>query len=111
MSATTPAVPIASLERALSGIEDRLSERETDLAQSRRQSADLGKQFDHPFEHEERLVDATKRQQKLIAALNITKSQATATAAEMTDQTRALAHEKCQSNRAITIALPQALCG
>lgn len=67
---------IASLEHALDSIEDRLRERETDLAQSRRQSADLAKQLDQPFEHEEKLATATKRQQEIITALDITKNQA-----------------------------------
>jgi N12 class adenine-specific DNA methylase len=67
---------IASLEHALDSMEDRLRERETDLAQSRRQSADLGKQLDQPFEHEEKLATATKRQQEIITALDITKNQA-----------------------------------
>lgn len=73
---------IASLEHALDGIEDRLRERETDLTQSRRQSADLAKQLDQPFEHEEKLADATKRQQELVAALDITKNQAALTVSQ-----------------------------
>jgi hypothetical protein len=36
----------------------------------------LTKQLDHPFEHTEKLVAATKRQQEIIAALDITKNQA-----------------------------------
>ena len=67
---------IASLEHALDSFEDRLRERETDLAQSRRQSADLTRQLDQPFEHEEKLATATKRQQEIITALDITKNQA-----------------------------------
>jgi N12 class adenine-specific DNA methylase len=67
---------IASLEHALDSFEDRLRERETDLAQSRRQSADLARQLDQPFEHEEKLATATKRQQEIITALDITKNQA-----------------------------------
>jgi N12 class adenine-specific DNA methylase len=67
---------VASLEHALDSFEDRLSERETELAQSRRQSADLAKQLDQPFEHEEKLATATKRQQEIITALDITKNQA-----------------------------------
>jgi N12 class adenine-specific DNA methylase len=67
---------IASLEHALESMGDRLRERETDLAQSRRQSADLAKQLDQPFEHEEKLATATKRQQEIITALDITKNQA-----------------------------------
>jgi N12 class adenine-specific DNA methylase len=72
----SPAGTIASLEHALDSFEDRLRERETDLAQSSRQSADLTKQLDQPFEHEEKLATATKRQQEIIAALDITKNQA-----------------------------------
>jgi hypothetical protein len=67
---------IASLEHALESMGDRLRERETDLVQSRRQSADLAKQLDQPFEHEEKLATATKRQQEIITALDITKNQA-----------------------------------
>ncbi len=40
---------IASLEHALDSIEDRLRDRETDLAQSRRQSSELVKQLDKPL--------------------------------------------------------------
>jgi hypothetical protein len=72
----SPAGTIASLEHALDSFEDRLRERETDLAQSRRQAADLAKQLDQPFEHEEKLAVATKRQHEIIAALDITKNQA-----------------------------------
>ncbi len=67
---------IASLEHALDSFEDRLHERETELAQSVRQRCDLEKQLDQPFEHEEKLAVATKRQQEIIAALDITKNQA-----------------------------------
>jgi N12 class adenine-specific DNA methylase len=44
---------IASLEYALDSMEDRLRERETHLVQSRRQSTDLARQLDQPFEHGE----------------------------------------------------------
>jgi N12 class adenine-specific DNA methylase/predicted O-methyltransferase YrrM len=77
---------IASLEHALDSMGDRLREREIDLAQSRRQSADLGKQLDQPFEHEEKLATATKRQQEIITALDITKNQASAKVGEGLDQ-------------------------
>ncbi len=71
----SPAGTIASLEHTLDSFEDRLREREADLAQSRQQSADLTKQLDQPFEHGERLDSATKRQQEIIAARDITKNQ------------------------------------
>jgi N12 class adenine-specific DNA methylase len=77
---------IASLEHALDSIEDRLRERETDLAQSRRQIVDLTNQFEQPFEHEEKLAVATKRQQEIVTALDITKNQAAATIDEGTEQ-------------------------
>ena len=57
---------------------DRLGERENDLKQYHKQSADLTKQLDHPFEHEEKLSAATKRAQEIVAALDITKNQASA---------------------------------
>jgi len=72
----SPAGTISSLEHTLDSFEDRLRERETDLGQSCRQSADLAKQLDQPFEHEEKLVAVTNRQQEIIAALDITKNQA-----------------------------------
>jgi N12 class adenine-specific DNA methylase len=67
---------ISSVEHALSSLEDRLREREADLRQYHRQSDDLAKQLDHPFEHEEKLTTATKRQQEIVASLDITKNQA-----------------------------------
>jgi hypothetical protein len=72
----SPTGTIASLEHALDSIEDRLRERETDFAQSRRQIDDLTNQFEQPFQHEEKLAVATKRQQEIVAALDITKNQA-----------------------------------
>jgi len=65
---------IASVEHALESMEDRLRERESDLKQYRKQSEDLTRQLDHPFEHEEKLTAATKRQQEIVAALDITKT-------------------------------------
>jgi hypothetical protein len=67
---------VASIEHALESMEDRLRERETDLKQYRKQSEDLAKQLDHPFEHEEKLATATTRQQEIVTALDITKNQA-----------------------------------
>ncbi len=82
----SPAGTIASLEHALDSFEDRLRERETDLAQSRRQSADLTKQLDQPFEHEQKLAAATERQQEIVSALDITKNQASAKIGEGVEQ-------------------------
>ena len=74
----SPTGTISSVEHALESMEDRLRERETDLQQAHKQSEDLTKQLDHPFEHEEKLTVATKRQQEIITALDITKNQASA---------------------------------
>ena len=82
----SPTGTIASLEHALDSIEDRLRERETDLAQSRRQIVDLTNQFEQPFEHEEKLATATKRQQEIVAALDITKNQASSRIGQDTAQ-------------------------
>ena len=65
---------------------DRLRERETDLQQYRKQGEDLTKQLDHPFEHEEKLTVATKRQQEIITALDITKNQAAANVDQQADE-------------------------
>ena len=72
----SPVGAIASIEHALEGIEDRLRERETNLKKYRKQREDLTRQLDHPFEHGEKLAAATKRQQEIVAALDITKYQA-----------------------------------
>jgi N12 class adenine-specific DNA methylase len=81
----SPAGTIASLEHALDGFEDRLRERDTDLAQSCRQTADLTKQLDQPFEHEEKLAAATERQQEIVTALDITKNQASSDVGDATE--------------------------
>jgi hypothetical protein len=82
----SPTGTIASLEHALDSIEDRLRERETDLAQSRRQIVDLTNQFEQPFEHEGKLASAAKRQQEIVTALDITKNQASAAVDEGAEQ-------------------------
>ena len=73
---------IASVEHALESMADRLGEREGDLKEYHKQSADLTKQLDHPFEHEEKLTVAAKRQQEIVNALDITKNQASAAVTE-----------------------------
>ena len=87
----SPTGTIASLEHALDSIEDRLRERETDLAQSRRQIVDLTNQFEQPFEHEEKLAVATKRQQEIVTALDITKNQASSRVGQDA------AHQECEA--------------
>jgi hypothetical protein len=94
----SPAGTIASLEHALDSIEDRLRERETNLTQSRRQIVDLTNQLDQPFEHEEKLASATKRQQEIVGALDITKNQASAAVGEGAEQV-AVVMEQTPSQR------------
>jgi len=74
----SPAGTIASIEHALESMGDRLIERESDLQQYRKQSEDLAKQLDHPFEHEAKLAAATERQQEIVVSLDLTKNQASA---------------------------------
>jgi hypothetical protein len=65
----SPLGTISSIEHALDGLEDRLQTREQDLKQYHRQSEDLAKQLNQPFEHQEKLATATKRQQEIVTAL------------------------------------------
>jgi TolA-binding protein len=92
----SPTGSISSVEHALDSMEDRLRERESDLKQAHKQTEDLTKQLDHPFEHEEKLTLATKRQQEIVAALDITKNQASAKLDEGTEQTLDSVNEKPQ---------------
>ena len=89
----SPAGAIASVEHALESMADRLRERETDLKQCHKQSADVTKQLDHPFEHEEKLTVATKRQQEIVDALDITKNQAAASV-QASDEQEAMPEEQ-----------------
>jgi N12 class adenine-specific DNA methylase len=95
----SPAGTIASLEHALDSIEDRLHEHETNLTQSRRQIVDLTNQLDQPFEHEEKLAEATKRQQEIVSALDITKNQASATIDEGNEQVAAVMEQTSSQNQ------------
>jgi TolA-binding protein len=90
----SPAGSIASVEHALESMADRLRERETDLQQYRKQGEDLTKQLDYPFEHEEKLTTATKRQQEIVTALDITKNQAAATVADSPEENGEAIEEK-----------------
>jgi hypothetical protein len=87
---------IASVEHALESMEDQLRERESGLKQYRKQSEDLTRQLDHPFEHQEKLTAATKRQQEIVAALDITKNQTSAKVDEGIDQAVETIEEKSQ---------------
>jgi len=97
----SPTGTIASVEHALDSMEDRLKERETDLQQDRQQSDDLTRQLGQPFEHEENLAAAAKRQQEIVTALDLTKNQASALAADLPGESESTAQaleEKVTSN-------------
>ena len=87
---------IASVEHALESMEDRLHEREADVKEARKQGEDLTKQLGHPFEHEQKLSAATKRQQEIVTKLDITKNQASASVDGATDQATDTSEEKQQ---------------
>jgi hypothetical protein len=85
---------ISSIEHALGSLDERLKEREADLTLYHRQSEDLAKQLNQPFEHEEKRSAATKRQQEIVVALDITKNQASAKVDEGTEQNAEVVQEK-----------------
>jgi len=89
-----PLGTIASVEHALAAIPERLAAHEDDLRQSTHQKEDLNKLLGQPFEHEEKLTIANKRQQQIIAALDITKNQASAKVDEGTGQAAEVIEEK-----------------
>ena len=90
----SPTGTIASVEHALESMADRLRERETDLQQYRKQGEDLTKQLDHPFENEKKLTEATKRQQEIVTALDITKNQASAKVTDSPEESGEAIEEK-----------------
>ncbi len=86
----SPTGSISSIEHVLDSMADRLLERESYLKQSRKQAEDLTHQLDHPFEHQEKLTAAAKRQQEIVEALDITKSQAARNVGEQPEESGAL---------------------
>jgi len=67
---------IMSLEHAAHSVEDRLVARQSDLQQYRKNHDELQSHVGKPFEHEDRYRELQGRQAELVAALDITKSQA-----------------------------------
>jgi hypothetical protein len=74
--------------------------------QARRQSTDLAKQLDQPFEHEEKLTAASKRQQEILTALDITKNQASPNVDDSIGELAAQSQAEC-TNVACEKALPR----
>jgi hypothetical protein len=69
---------ISSIEHALESMEDRVRGRESDLNLCCKQQKELAQQLNYPFEHEAQLADTVARQQEIVAALDLNKSQASA---------------------------------
>ena len=72
----SPQGTIGSLEHALGEFESGQAESKESLKRLEERIADLKAQLDAPFEHQEKLEAAEKRQQEIIAALDLAKNQA-----------------------------------
>jgi hypothetical protein len=67
-------------------MEDRLTHKQNELADSEKKCAELEAKIGQPFEHEAKLQSLGERQKKLESALDITKNQAASSmAAEATE--------------------------
>ena len=72
----SPQGTIASLEHALGDMDAQLVEASENLGRLKTRIQDLEAQSHQPFEHQEKLEAAEKRQQEIVAALDLTKNQA-----------------------------------
>ena len=63
-----------SLEHVINHLEDTLAQANDSLAQARKRFTDLGQQQDQPFEYAERLAELSRRQQELVASLDLTRN-------------------------------------
>ncbi|MEO8350337.1 MAG: DEAD/DEAH box helicase family protein [Chthoniobacteraceae bacterium] len=77
---------ISSLEHAINHLDQRLSERTSDLAEMEIKQRELGKHLGQPFEYAEQLAAAAERQQRIVAQLDLTKNQAAANVDEGSDE-------------------------
>ena len=66
-----------SVEHLVNSIEDSLAQAENNITQLRRRSEDLQVQAEQPYEYDAKLATLSQRQQELVAALDLTKAQAT----------------------------------
>jgi N12 class adenine-specific DNA methylase len=76
---------IASLEHALGGFETRLAESDREIGRLTTRSQELEAQSQQPFEHQEKLEAAERRQGEIIAALDLTKNQGSTQVDEQPD--------------------------
>ena len=72
----SPQGTIASLEHALGDMDAQLVEATENLDRLKTRIQDLEAQSHQPFEHQEKLEVAEKRQQEIVAALDLTRNQA-----------------------------------
>ncbi len=72
----SPQGTIASLEHALGDMDAQLAESTENLSRLKTRVQELQAQSGQPFEHQEKLEAAEKRQQEIIAALDLEKNQA-----------------------------------
>ena len=68
---------IRSVEHLIQSIEESIAQADQDLKRMRRRLDDLKIQAAQPFEYAEKLSSLLLRQQELVDALDLTKSQAT----------------------------------
>ncbi len=81
----SPQGTIASLEHAIGDFESQLAESTENFGRLKTRIQDLQAQCQQPFEHQEKLEAAEKRQQEIIAALDIEKNQASTQVDEQPD--------------------------
>lgn len=72
----SPQGTIGSLEHALGEFESQQTESKENLQRLEKRIGELNVQLGAPFEHQEKLEAAEKRQQEIIAALDLAKNQA-----------------------------------
>lgn len=71
-----PQGSIASIEHALDGLDKGCHDAVTEMDRCEKQHQELSQQADTPFEHQGKLIVAEQRQQELVAALDLSKNQA-----------------------------------
>ena len=72
----SPQGTISSLEHALGEFESQQAESKENLKRLEKRIEELKTQLEAPFEHKEKLESAEKRQQEIVAALDLAKNQA-----------------------------------
>jgi len=81
----SPQGTVASLEHALGNLESQLAESTENLERLKTRIQDLQAQSQQPFEHQEKLEAAEKRQHEIVAALDLAKNQASTQVDEQPD--------------------------